>query len=99
MSIKVSGSAPGTHQCPLGSEQKVGSLPALTGLRGIAAFWVVLFHLDAAHVVPFIRNGYLGVDIFFILSGFILSHVYTPRVTGFSLTQYRQFLCVRLSRI
>jgi peptidoglycan/LPS O-acetylase OafA/YrhL len=60
---------------------------------------VVLFHLDAAHAVPFIRNGYLGVDIFFILSGFILSHVYTPRATRFSLTQYRQFLCVRLSRI
>ena len=62
-----------------GSEQKVDSLPALTGLRGIAALWVVLFHLDADHVVPFIRNGYLGVDIFFILSGFIVTCLYTPR--------------------
>ena len=45
--------------------QKVDSLPALTGLRGIAALWVVLFHLDADHVVPIIKNGYLGVDILF----------------------------------
>jgi peptidoglycan/LPS O-acetylase OafA/YrhL len=81
------------------AEQKVDSLPALTGLRGIGALWVVLFHLDADHGVPFIRNGYLGVDLFFVLSGFILSHVYTPNATGFSLTQYRNFLWFRLVRI
>ncbi len=55
-------------------------LVSLTGIRGVAAIWVVFFHAysflgpliggpDRAQV-PIIRDGYLGVDLFFILSGF-----------------------------
>lgn len=57
--------------------------PALTGLRGIAATWVVLFHLwmlaGAPRVAPLgldltplFAGGFLGVDLFFVLSGFLL---------------------------
>lgn len=57
--------------------------PALTGLRGVAAGWVVLFHLwmlaGAPRVAPFgfdltalFAGGFLGVDLFFVLSGFLL---------------------------
>ena len=55
-------------------------LPSLTPLRGIAALFVVLFHLTSGNTdstVPgFFLRGYLGVDLFFILSGFVLTHVY-----------------------
>jgi peptidoglycan/LPS O-acetylase OafA/YrhL len=55
-------------------------LPSLTPLRGIAALLVVMFHLTrqgADPTVPgFFVRGYLGVDLFFILSGFVLTHVY-----------------------
>lgn len=55
-------------------------LPTLTPLRGIAALLVVLYHLAAAGADPtvpgFFLRGYLGVDLFFILSGFVLTHVY-----------------------
>src|SRR5690348_79706 len=55
-------------------------LPSLTPLRGIAALYVVLFHLTRAGADPsvpgFFLRGYLGVDLFFILSGFVLAHVY-----------------------
>lgn len=61
-------------------------IPALTGIRGYAACWVLIFHagfLGAAHNngsaldnIPVIRNGYLGVDLFFLLSGYVLFLTY-----------------------
>ncbi len=63
-------------------------VPALTGLRGVAAAWVLLFHLwqfsgspvlaiHVAHLAidftPLAACGFVGVDLFFGLSGFLLS--------------------------
>jgi peptidoglycan/LPS O-acetylase OafA/YrhL len=82
-------------------------LPSLTPLRGIAALWVVAFHycghLPAIHPDRYtgaIYKGYLAVDLFFMLSGFVISHVYhgvfSRRVSG---QNYRDFLKARLARI
>ena len=55
-------------------------LRALTTLRFFAALWVVLYtawpHLDVGFTPVAVSKGYLGVETFFVLSGFILSHVY-----------------------
>jgi peptidoglycan/LPS O-acetylase OafA/YrhL len=57
-------------------------LTTLTPLRGIAALVVAVYHFEVvAHFVApessmFLRKGYLMVDLFFILSGFIMLHVY-----------------------
>ena len=71
----------------MGVRAEVGSIPALDGVRGIAVLWVIAFHdvvlappaepwLRALSRVPWLdgllRNGYLGVDLFFLLSGFLL---------------------------
>jgi peptidoglycan/LPS O-acetylase OafA/YrhL len=74
-------------------------LPALTGLRGIAALWVVFFHLPATAEWPIVSQGYLGVGIFFILSGFILSHVYSTSFDRFRTSTYLLFLRQRIARI
>jgi peptidoglycan/LPS O-acetylase OafA/YrhL len=61
----------------------------LTGIRFVAAAWVLLYHLqgplDNLHLlVPVLddvlRVGRLGVDLFFALSGFILTHTYLRRL-------------------
>jgi len=75
----------------------------LTSLRIVAAIWVLAYHfrdhlgrdIDRLGVVA---KGYLGVDLFFILSGFILSHVYLSRWETRTFN-YGSFLWARLSRI
>jgi peptidoglycan/LPS O-acetylase OafA/YrhL len=74
-------------------------IPALTGLRGAAAIWVFLYHLFPSYGVPGIENGFLGVDVFFLLSGYVLSHVYADRVAPTDITGYLRFLRVRIARI
>ena len=82
----------------------------LTGLRFIAATWVVLFHGQVVALSfmgtafraadPVLRNGALGVDVFFVLSGFILSHTYIDRLgPSLQLASYRKYLWARVSRI
>jgi len=74
----------------------------LTGLRFFAAFWVVLFHywhiLDTPWISPIVERGYLGVEAFFTLSGFILCHVYLSAYEGGTF-RYGGFIWNRLARV
>ncbi|MDR2824037.1 MAG: acyltransferase [Prevotellaceae bacterium] len=55
----------------------------LDGLRGVAAVMVVAFHIFEAHATnhlgQFINHGYLTVDFFFVLSGFVIGYAYDDR--------------------
>ena len=77
-------------------------LRALTTLRFLAALWVVLYtawpHLDVSFVPVAVTKGYLGVETFFVLSGFILSHVYLE-AAGEQRFSYGGFLWARLARV
>jgi peptidoglycan/LPS O-acetylase OafA/YrhL len=78
------------------------NLKPLTSLRFFAAAWVVLFHywpkLAVTGAPAIVEKGYLGVEAFFILSGFILCHVYLAAAeTG--RFRYGDFLWARLARI
>jgi peptidoglycan/LPS O-acetylase OafA/YrhL len=66
-------------------------ISALTSLRGVAALTVLIFH-----VVPDFR-GYLAVDLFFLLSGFVLTHVYRQIVL--TRQRYFNFIKARLARV
>ncbi len=83
----------GTPSTPVNQRR----ISALTGLRGIAAVWVVLYHLTSGGF-PVIDQGYLGVDVFFILSGYVLCYVYAPKFK-YDFSFYFRFLAVRLARI
>jgi peptidoglycan/LPS O-acetylase OafA/YrhL len=86
-----------------------GRLDALTGVRAVAALWVVLYHFQDKLLVlvpalrvgsPILSGGYLGVDLFFTLSGFILAYNYLERLGRQpSLQTYGRFLWLRLARI
>src|ERR1700688_3519606 len=55
----------------------------LDSWRGVAALLVALFHLNvysAIYSLDFIRNAYLFVDFFFVLSGFVITHNYADRL-------------------
>jgi peptidoglycan/LPS O-acetylase OafA/YrhL len=74
-----------------GLTQHRRTLPALTGIRFLAAFYVVLFHglpwMQQKFSLPrtlqtFLGNGYLAVNLFFILSGFILAYTYEGQIDG-----------------
>ena len=72
----------------------------LDSWRGIAACLVALFHFDAySHLygVPFLRNSWLFVDFFFVLSGFVIAANYQQRLLdGFGMGR---FLLLRLGRL
>ena len=74
----------------------------LTALRFFAALWVVLYtyikELDLPVHFGLIAHGYLGVDLFFVLSGFILSYVYLEGF-GAGRFNYGSFIVHRLARI
>ncbi len=85
-------------------------IKSLTSLRGVAALLVLIHHLFG-YLLPslgstissyskFFSNGYLWVDFFFILSGFIMTHVYASNfASGINWYNYRAYLFSRFSRI
>jgi peptidoglycan/LPS O-acetylase OafA/YrhL len=77
-------------------------LRALTALRFFAAAWVALYafwpNLDVAMTPNLVAKGYLGVELFFVLSGFILSHVYL-KAFGEGGFRYGGFLWARVARV
>jgi peptidoglycan/LPS O-acetylase OafA/YrhL len=74
--------------------------PILDGLRGVAAIMVVAFHIFEAHATShldqIINHGYLAVDFFFLLSGFVISYAYDDRWSKMSVTDFFKIRLVRL---
>ena len=81
---------------------RVSRFEALDAWRGICAVIVVVFHFTAMmpsslEHSPFLRNGYLFVDFFFVLSGFVLCHSYRGRIG--SLGDLGRFAMRRFGRV
>lgn len=73
---------------------------ALDGLRGVAALLVVLLHVEwSNHLTDnnFIQHGYIAVDLFFILSGFVISSNYSNRVNN--IREAQRFMGLRFFRV
>ncbi len=79
---------------------------ALTGLRGIAATMVMFYHFNASHLLTagaiknFLGHGYLMVDLFLILSGFIIAMTYGNRFSqSIHWSEVKTFLVRRIARV
>ena len=73
----------------------------LDGLRGVAALMVVIFHINepmapSAAEFPFVNHGYLAVDFFFVLSGFVIGYAYDDRWNKMSVGDFFKRRLIRL---
>lgn len=72
----------------------------LDGLRGVAAITVVCFHLFEAyatsHLDQQLNHGYLAVDFFFILSGFVVGYAYDDRWKTMKIKDFLKRRFIRL---
>ena len=88
-------------------QHKAPYLSNLTPLRGIAALLVAVFHFEMAiaRFVPakqtmFFEKSYLMVDLFFVMSGFIILHVYGDSfMQSITKINLRKFIVARFARI
>lgn len=79
-------------------------LKALTSVRGIAAWFVVFFHIRFALGLPdpemhLLAKGYLAVDFFFLLSGFVIWMTWSERIRSGGLAAVPGFLQRRVARV
>jgi peptidoglycan/LPS O-acetylase OafA/YrhL len=84
-----------------------GPIATLTGVRGFAVLWVVLYHVrnqitlvypDWSLTNRFIASGYLGLDLFAFLSGFIIAYTYCERLRSPAWPSVRRYLWLRFVR-
>lgn len=81
-------------------------IKALTSLRGVAAIAVVLQHFSATAqlhssgwIPSIVPHGYMAVDFFFVLSGFIMSYNYFPLFQSDGIRAFLPFFLKRVARI
>src|SRR5438105_11499913 len=67
----------------------------LDAMRGIAAIAVMLFHASSVFGPWMAPSGYLAVDLFFVMSGFVIAHSYEHRLPELGV---RNFMTIRLIR-
>lgn len=72
----------------------------LDGLRGVAALAIVLFHfMEWVYTDPsqnFIAHGFLAVDFFFCLSGFVIGYAYDEKIRQLGITAFFRLRLIRL---
>ncbi len=79
------------------SQHRQHAYPALDGMRGVAAIAVMLHHFPPLRQPALFHNGLLAVDVFFVMSGFVIAGVYDTRLAGGLGT--RRFMLVRYVRL
>lgn len=77
-----------------GLSRNANRRPEIDGLRGVAVISVFAYHLD----LQFARGGFVGVDIFFVLSGFVITRMIVDQVSNGDF-KYFSFLIARAKRL
>ena len=88
----VAPSAAASPGAPSGADRR---LPGLDGLRGLAVAWVLAFHLWP----DVVRGGWLGVGLFFTLSGYLIAGLLDAEVTSTGGLRLGRFMARRVRRL
>ena len=90
-------SAPVTSQTASSRQRTPGRshLIGLDGLRAVAVAAVVVYHLGTGHVT----GGFLGVDLFFVLSGFLITTLLFGEILKTGRIKFGQFYLRRARRL
>ena len=77
------------------ADRTAGRVPGLDGLRGVAVVWVVAFHLWP----DVVRGGWLGVSLFFTLSGYLILGLIDAEVSATGRLRLGRFMARRVRRL
>ncbi len=70
-------------------------IPAIDGLRALAVFAVVLYHLG----ISWIPGGFLGVDLFFVISGYVITRLILDSIESANGLDIKKFYAARIRRL
>ena len=70
-------------------------IPAIDGLRALAVFAVVLYHLG----ISWIPGGFLGVDLFFVISGYVITRLILDSIESANSLDIKEFYAARIRRL
>lgn len=73
----------------------MGYLPGLDGIRALAVLGVLLYHGD----LTWMRGGFLGVDVFFVLSGFLITTLIVEEYSRSGRIDFKRFYLARARRL
>jgi len=74
---------------------EMGYLPGLDGVRALAVLGVLLYHGD----LTWMRGGFLGVDVFFVLSGFLITTLIVEEYSRSGRIDFKRFYLARARRL
>jgi peptidoglycan/LPS O-acetylase OafA/YrhL len=90
-----SGPAASAAVAPAGAARLSGYRPHLDGIRTVAVYLVVVFHAGADRLA----GGFIGVDVFFVLSGYLVTQVLLRDVAGNRRVRFGRFYARRVRRL
>ena len=95
MSLHPADSVSPTQAVPNRRSEKRGFRPDIEGLRAVAVIAVVLFHAD----IPGVGGGFVGVDVFFVISGFLITGLLWREASGTGTVRLARFYGARARRL
>ena len=95
MTLRQADSVSPTEEVQGRRTEQTGFRPDIEGLRAVAVLAVVLFHAE----VPGVGGGFVGVDVFFVISGFLITGLLWREVSTTGTVGLRRFYGARARRL
>ena len=79
----------------MATKRGIQYIPAIDGLRAVAVIAVILYHLG----ISWIPGGFLGVDLFFVISGYVITRLLLDSIQERGGLDLRDFYMARIRRL